>query len=83
MQHWCLMASMPVFQTGCTGSNPVCCSITGCSSVWLERLIWDQEAGGSSPSTPTIHINTVDVNIGGAQGQRNSDKDENPSLSRH
>ena len=26
--------------------------ISGCSSVWLERLIWDQEAAGSSPVTP-------------------------------
>ena len=25
-QHWCLTVSTPVFQTGCTGSNPVCCS---------------------------------------------------------
>ena len=25
---------------------------TGCGSVWLERLIWVQEAAGSSPVTP-------------------------------
>lgn len=26
---------------------------SGCGSVWLERLIWDQEVAGSSPVTPT------------------------------
>ena len=29
---------------------------TGCGSVWLERLIWVQEAAGSSPVTPTIWV---------------------------
>ena len=29
-------------------------SISGCSSVWSERLIWDQEATGSNPVTRTI-----------------------------
>ena len=24
----------------------------GCGSVWLERLVWDQEAAGSNPVTP-------------------------------
>ena len=28
--------------------------ISGCSSVWLERLIWVQEAAGSSPVTPIV-----------------------------
>ncbi len=27
---------------------------SGCSSVWLEYLVWDQGAEGSSPFTPTI-----------------------------
>ncbi len=27
---------------------------SGCGSVWLERLIWVQEAAGSSPVTPMI-----------------------------
>ena len=26
---------------------------TGCSSAWLECLVWDQEAEGSNPFTPT------------------------------
>ena len=26
--------------------------ITGCSSAWLERLVRDQEVGGSNPLTP-------------------------------
>ena len=25
---------------------------TGCGSVWLERLVWDQEVAGSNPVTP-------------------------------
>ena len=27
--------------------------LTGCGSVWLERLVWDQEAAGSNPVTPS------------------------------
>ena len=26
---------------------------SGCGSVWLERLVWDQEVAGSNPVTPT------------------------------
>ena len=26
---------------------------SGCSSARLERLVWDQEVGGSNPLTPT------------------------------
>ena len=26
--------------------------LTGCSVVWLARLIWDQEVAGSNPVTP-------------------------------
>ena len=25
---------------------------TGCGSVWLERLLWEQEVAGSNPVTP-------------------------------
>ena len=28
--------------------------ISGCSSVWLERVVWDHEAAGSSPVARTI-----------------------------
>ena len=30
--------------------------LSGRSSVWLERLIWVQEAGGSSPFARTTHL---------------------------
>ena len=29
---------------------------TGCGSVWLERLVWDQEVAGSNPVTPITPI---------------------------
>ena len=32
-------------------------NITGCSSVWLERSVWDREVAGSNPVIPTYrHI---------------------------
>ncbi len=32
---------------------------TGCGSVWLERLVWDQEVAGSNPVTPIDHVNSI------------------------
>ncbi len=39
--------------------------ITGCSVVWLARLIWDQEVAGSNPVTPTFLKNVVEETYGG------------------
>ena len=33
--------------------------LTGCSVVWLARLIWDQEVAGSNPVTPIFLKNVV------------------------
>lgn len=30
-------------------------NIAGCGSVWLERLVWDQEVAGSNPVTPIFY----------------------------
>lgn len=31
-----------------------CLDKPGCSAVWLARVVWDHEAVGSNPTTPTI-----------------------------
>ncbi len=31
---------------------------TGCSSVWSERLLWEQDAAGSNPATRTVPLGT-------------------------
>ena len=36
---------------------------TGCGSVWLERLVWDQEVAGSSPVTPIAGHIIVDAGV--------------------
>ena len=37
--------------------------LTGCSVVWLARLIWDQEVAGSNPVTPIVSLFTSVVGI--------------------
>ena len=32
---------------------------SGCGSVWLERLVWDQEVAGSNPVTPINYAGVV------------------------
>lgn len=29
---------------------------TGCSSAWLEHLVWDQDVAGSNPVTPIFAL---------------------------
>lgn len=35
---------------------PIEAKTTGCSSAWLERVVWDHEVAGSNPVTPTCHL---------------------------
>ena len=32
---------------------------SGCGSVWLEHLVWDQGVAGSNPVTPTCNLDFV------------------------
>ncbi len=48
----------------CNHADTVCggfcvskAALTGCSVVWLARLIWDQEVAGSNPVTPIFLFN--------------------------
>ena len=36
------------------GESRYASSLTGRSSAWLERLVWDQEVAGSNPVAPMI-----------------------------
>lgn len=38
------------------GSNPSSSTLSEYGSVWLERLIWDQEVVGSNPAIPTENL---------------------------
>ncbi len=33
--------------------------LSGCGSVWLEHLVWDQGVAGSNPVTPIIYILSI------------------------
>ena len=44
-------ARFPLESFGARRSIPVH-AITGRSSAWLERLVWDQEVAGSNPVAP-------------------------------
>ncbi len=48
--------SLLVYNTPCVKESPFVKGFlleeSGCGSVWLERLVWDQEAAGSNPVTP-------------------------------
>ncbi len=43
-----------MYNITCAGKLAQSKKTTGCGSAWLERLIWDQEAAGSNPVTPTF-----------------------------
>lgn len=43
-------------QVGCNGRPTKNRSFSGCSSAWLERLVWDQEVARSNRVTPTGSI---------------------------
>ena len=41
-----------------------CVVASGCSVVWLARLVWDQEVEGSNPFTPTFIKTSYRLSIG-------------------
>ncbi len=54
MREWLSGRASPCQGEGRGFESRFALHISGCSSVWLERLVWDQEAAGSSPVTPII-----------------------------
>ena len=44
--------------------------ISGCSVVWLARLVWDQEVAGSNPATPIFFMKVVNQLVSVAQPDR-------------
>jgi hypothetical protein len=50
-----LKARRPVLQIGSPGSSPGCGAIvSGGSSTWPERSVWDREAAGSNPAVRIV-----------------------------
>jgi hypothetical protein len=50
-----LMARRSIATRADVGSIPTAASlVSGCSSVWLERLLWEQEAASSNLVTLTL-----------------------------
>ena len=41
-----------VYNNSCVAKRTNLLRKSGCGSVWLERLVWDQEVAGSNPVTP-------------------------------
>src|SRR5207253_5318427 len=64
-----------------------CSPQTGRSAVWLARLAWDQEVGGSNPPGPTCRVsrplNLLPTNEATAGTRRARNGDRSRTMTRH